>query len=153
MEFESNFLSSARPKPTAASLLGIRQKEEEHLGQYLARFTDEVRAIPDTHPSLVIQAFMIEIRPSRLFWSLVERPPVTVPEMLQRDNQYVTVETLVAEKREDQKCPRGEPSRGPPFGLSRRRMEKGEQIVTRPPKFRSTPLERRSSSRSEKRDS
>ncbi|RWW41241.1 hypothetical protein BHE74_00053290 [Ensete ventricosum] len=107
MEFESNFLSSARPKPTAASLLGIRQKEEEHLGQYLARFTDEVRAIPDTHPSLVIQAFMIEIRPSRLFWSLVERPPVTVPEMLQRDNQYVTVETLVAEKREDQKCPRG----------------------------------------------
>ncbi|RRT82539.1 hypothetical protein B296_00014988 [Ensete ventricosum] len=78
-------------------------KEEEHLEQYLARFTDEVRAIPDAHPSLVIQAFMIGIRPSCLFWSLVERPSVIVSEMLQRANQYVTVETLVAEKREDQK--------------------------------------------------
>ncbi|RZR79586.1 hypothetical protein BHM03_00005320 [Ensete ventricosum] len=44
--------------------------------------------------------------------------------MLQRANQYVAVETLVAEKREDQKRPQGEPSRGPPFGPSRRRMEK-----------------------------
>ncbi|RWV77791.1 hypothetical protein GW17_00061337 [Ensete ventricosum] len=32
-----------RPKPTTASLLGMRQKEEEHLGQYLAHFTDEPR--------------------------------------------------------------------------------------------------------------
>ncbi|RRT62925.1 hypothetical protein B296_00025410 [Ensete ventricosum] len=111
----------------------MRQKEEEHLGQYLAHFTDEVRAIPDVHPSLVIQAFMIGIRPSRLFWLLVEQPPTTIPEMLQRANQYVTAETLVAEKREDQKRPRGEPSRGPPLGLSRRRVGRGEQNVSRSP--------------------
>ncbi|RZS02060.1 hypothetical protein BHM03_00032029 [Ensete ventricosum] len=71
-EFEGNFFSSVRPKPTVASLLGMRQKEEEHIGQYLARFTNEVRAIPDVHPSLVIQAFMIGIKSSCLFWSLVE---------------------------------------------------------------------------------
>ncbi|RZR72408.1 hypothetical protein BHM03_00013263 [Ensete ventricosum] len=105
----------------------MRQKEEEHLGQYLARFTDEVSVIPDAHPSLVIQTFMIEIRLSYLFWSLVERPPTTVLEMLQMANQYVTVETLVAEKHEDQKRPRAEPSRGPPPGLQRRRMERGDQ--------------------------
>ncbi|RWW53821.1 hypothetical protein BHE74_00039643 [Ensete ventricosum] len=75
MEFDANFLSSARPKPTVASLLGMRQKEEEQLGQYLTCFTEEIRVIPDVHPSLVIQAFMIGIRPSRLFWSLVERSP------------------------------------------------------------------------------
>ncbi|RRT52213.1 hypothetical protein B296_00050597 [Ensete ventricosum] len=80
-----------RPKPTVASLLRMRQKEEEHLGQYLARFTDE------------------------------------------RANQYVAIETLVAKKREDQKRPRGEPSRGPPSRLSRRRMERGEQTVPPPP--------------------
>ncbi|RRT69664.1 hypothetical protein B296_00027742 [Ensete ventricosum] len=66
-EFETNFLTSARSKLTAPSLLGMRQKEDEHLGLYLARFTKEIRAIPDMHPSLVIHAFMIEIRPSRLF--------------------------------------------------------------------------------------
>ncbi|RRT50165.1 hypothetical protein B296_00026298 [Ensete ventricosum] len=32
-----------RPKPTAASLLGMRQKEKEHLGQYLVSFTNELR--------------------------------------------------------------------------------------------------------------
>ncbi|RZR96747.1 hypothetical protein BHM03_00025801 [Ensete ventricosum] len=74
-EFEANLLASARPKPTAASLLGMRQKEDEHLGLYLTHFTKEIRVIPDVHPSLVIQAFMIEIRPSYLFWLLVEQPP------------------------------------------------------------------------------
>ncbi|RWV87343.1 hypothetical protein GW17_00050681 [Ensete ventricosum] len=62
----------AQSKPTAASLLWMRQKEDEHLGLYLTHFTKEIMAIPDAHPSLVIQAFMIGIRPSRLFWSLVE---------------------------------------------------------------------------------
>ncbi|RZR91637.1 hypothetical protein BHM03_00019793 [Ensete ventricosum] len=69
-EFEANFLISARPKPTAASL-GMRQKEDEHLSRYLACFIEEIRVIPDAHPSLVIQAFMIEIKPSHLFWSLI----------------------------------------------------------------------------------
>ncbi|RRT54562.1 hypothetical protein B296_00038834 [Ensete ventricosum] len=126
MEFEANFLSSARPKPTVASLLRMRQKEEEHLSQYLTRFIDKVRAIPDVHPSLVIQAFMIEIRSSRLFWSLMEQPPTIVPEILQRANEYIAAKILVAEKREDQKFPRAKPSRGPPPGLLRRRMERGE---------------------------
>ncbi|RWW62292.1 hypothetical protein BHE74_00030598 [Ensete ventricosum] len=52
--------------------------------------------------------------------------------MLQRANQYVDVETLVAEKHEDQKHPWDEPSRGPPLGLPRKRTEKAEQIVPRP---------------------
>ncbi|RZR74923.1 hypothetical protein BHM03_00046265 [Ensete ventricosum] len=107
----------------------MRQKEEEHLRQYLARFTDKVRVIPDAHPSLVIQAVMIGIKPSRLFLSFVEQPLITVPSMLQRANQYVNAETLVIEKHEDQKRPRGEPSWGPPSGLPMRRMERGEQTI------------------------
>ncbi|RRT68998.1 hypothetical protein B296_00030508 [Ensete ventricosum] len=39
-----------RPKLTIASLLGIRQKEDEPLGSYLAHFTKEIRGIPDAHP-------------------------------------------------------------------------------------------------------
>ncbi|RRT64764.1 hypothetical protein B296_00011516 [Ensete ventricosum] len=84
MEFESNFLSSARRKPTVASLLGMRQMEE-HLGQNLTCFIDEC----------------------------------------------VTTETLVVEKHEDQKHPLGKPSRGPPSGLSRRRMERSKQTMPR----------------------
>ncbi|RWV77490.1 hypothetical protein GW17_00061667, partial [Ensete ventricosum] len=53
-EFEANFLASVQLKPTIAYLLGMRQKEDEPLGPYLARFTKEIRVIPDAHPSLVI---------------------------------------------------------------------------------------------------
>ncbi|RRT67457.1 hypothetical protein B296_00015730 [Ensete ventricosum] len=137
-------------QPTTASLLGMRQKEDEHLSWYLAHFTEEIRVIPDAHPSLVIQAFMIEIRPSCLFWSLVERPLATMPEMLQRAYQYITVEILVAEKYEDQKRPRAEPSRGPPPGLPRKRTKRTEQTIPRSPNI---PLKLRFSSRFKRNDS
>ncbi|RWW08223.1 hypothetical protein GW17_00028353 [Ensete ventricosum] len=80
-ESEANFLASGHLKPTVASILGMRQKEDEPLGPYLARFMKEIRVIPNVHLSLIIQAFMIGIRPSRLFWLLVERSSVTVLEM------------------------------------------------------------------------
>ncbi|RRT50280.1 hypothetical protein B296_00027525 [Ensete ventricosum] len=104
-EFEANFLASARLKPTTASLLGMRQKEDEPLGPYLARFTKEIRVIPDAHPSLVIQAFMIGIRPSHFFWFLMECPRATVLETLQRASQYLVAEAQVAKKHEDHKRP------------------------------------------------
>ncbi|RRT66777.1 hypothetical protein B296_00039912 [Ensete ventricosum] len=54
-EFEVNFLASSPPKPITASLLGMRQREDKPLDPYLARFTREIGAILDVHPSLVIQ--------------------------------------------------------------------------------------------------
>ncbi|RRT51135.1 hypothetical protein B296_00033706 [Ensete ventricosum] len=73
--------------------------------------------MPDAHHSLVIQAFLVELQPYYFFWSLVEHLSVTVSEMLQRVNRYVVVEALVAGKREDQKQPRAESSRGLPPAL------------------------------------
>ncbi|RZR74260.1 hypothetical protein BHM03_00034418 [Ensete ventricosum] len=113
-ELEQNFLANARPKPTAASLLGITQGREEPLAQFVSRFPAETRAIPDVHPSLVIQAFVMGIRSSKLFWSLVEKPPTTVPEMMQRVNHFIAVETLIARKCKDRSAP--ELSRGPTPG-------------------------------------
>ncbi|RWW23056.1 hypothetical protein GW17_00012715 [Ensete ventricosum] len=107
-ELEKNFIANARPKPTAASLLGITQGREEPLAQFVSRFPAETRAIPDAHPSLVIQAFVMGIHSSKLFWSLVEKPPTTVPEMMQRVNHFIAAETLIARKCKDRSAP--EPS-------------------------------------------
>ncbi|RWW63998.1 hypothetical protein BHE74_00028792 [Ensete ventricosum] len=92
----------------------MAQGSDEPLSQFVGRFTSQVQGIPDFHPSLAIQAFLTGLRPSRFFWSLIERPPATLPEMLQRAHQYVAVETLVAGKREETKRPRWEQSRGHP---------------------------------------
>ncbi|RRT55106.1 hypothetical protein B296_00048714 [Ensete ventricosum] len=99
-------IAFARPKPTIASLIRMRQNEDEPLDPYLARFTKEIRAIPNL---------------------LVERPPMTMPEILQSTNQYVTAKALVAEKREDQKRPQAESSWGSLPGLPTKRTERAEQ--------------------------
>ncbi|RWV95092.1 hypothetical protein GW17_00042315 [Ensete ventricosum] len=132
-EFELNFLASARPRPTTASLLGMAQGSDEPLSQFVGRFTSQVQGIPDLHPSLAIQAFLTGLRPSRFFWSLIERPPTTLPEMLQRAHQYMAAETLIAGKRDETKRSRGEQSRGHLAPPPKRREDRSGLLPARPP--------------------
>ncbi|RWW20854.1 hypothetical protein GW17_00015015 [Ensete ventricosum] len=73
------------------------------------------------------------IRPSKLLWSLVERPPTIIPKMMQRAKHFITVETLIVEKREEQKHPRMKQPQGPTLGPSRRRIEGPDFSRSRPP--------------------
>ncbi|RRT82664.1 hypothetical protein B296_00019595 [Ensete ventricosum] len=104
-EFEFNFLTNAKPKPFAALLLDLSQKDEEPLSHFVSCFVTKTRTVPDAHPSLIMQVFLIGLQSSKFFWLLIERLPVIVSEMLQRANQYTIVEALVVGKREDHKRP------------------------------------------------
>ncbi|RZS20923.1 hypothetical protein BHM03_00053497, partial [Ensete ventricosum] len=92
----------------------------------------EGMGILDLHPSLAIQAFLTGLRLSRFFWSLIERPPATLPETLQRAHQYMAAETLVAGKRDETKRPRVEQPRGHP-PPPKRREDRSGMLPTRPP--------------------
>ncbi|RZR83557.1 hypothetical protein BHM03_00010216 [Ensete ventricosum] len=104
-EFEFNFLTNAKPKPSATLLLGLSQKDEEPLSHFVSCFATKIRTVPNAHPSLIMQVFLIGLQSSKFFWLLIERLLVTVPEMFQRANQYTIVEALVVGKRVDHKRP------------------------------------------------
>ncbi|RWV77093.1 hypothetical protein GW17_00062130, partial [Ensete ventricosum] len=65
----------------------------EHIAAFRAQM-----ALYDTSDALMYRAFPTTLRGSArtwFFWSLIERPPATLPEMLQRAHQYMAAETLI----------------------------------------------------------
>ncbi|RRT45165.1 hypothetical protein B296_00055308, partial [Ensete ventricosum] len=92
-----HFLDNIHLRPLVVMLLGLRQDEKKTLSD---------RGMDNVHSSFMIQSFMMGLRPSHLFWSLVERTPTMVCEILQKVNHYIIVDAMVSDK-----C--GEPHKRP----------------------------------------
>lgn len=105
-------------------LLELKHGKEGTLSDFITRFTNEIRGVDNAHSLLMIQSFMIGLRPSHLFWSLVERTTTIVPEALQRANQYIAIDAMVSGKR-------GEPHKRP------RQKRPQSALIPRSPQRRS----------------
>jgi hypothetical protein len=74
-KFRANFLLQRRFQKTQAEILGIRQRSDESLRDYLGRFRKETLDITDRSDEMMTWAFISGLRPGRFFKDLIARPP------------------------------------------------------------------------------
>ncbi|GKD62096.1 gag protein [Tanacetum coccineum] len=80
-KFRANFMQERRFQKTQAEILGIRQKSEESLKDYLARFGKETLHMTDRSDATMIGAFISGLCPGRPFKDLIAPPPTSLGDL------------------------------------------------------------------------
>ncbi|XP_022883485.1 uncharacterized protein LOC111400301 [Olea europaea var. sylvestris] len=81
-----------RIRKTAASLMQLRQGQNENLRDFMTRFNKERLQIPDLHIPAAVSALTYVIKCEAFKMSLSKTPPKTVTELLTRAEKYINME-------------------------------------------------------------
>ncbi|GJT31846.1 gag protein [Tanacetum coccineum] len=73
-KFRANFLQQRRFQKTQAEIIGIQQREEESLKDYLDRFKKDTLHMVDSSDDMITGAFISELSPVRNVRELVASP-------------------------------------------------------------------------------
>ncbi|GKB58040.1 gag protein, partial [Tanacetum coccineum] len=98
-KFRANFLQQRRFQKTQVETLGIRQRSEESLKDYLARFGKETLHMTDRSDGLMTGSFICGLRPGRLFKDLIARPPLLLEDLYNQANNFIRAEEANNENR------------------------------------------------------
>ncbi|XP_071913979.1 uncharacterized protein [Coffea arabica] len=90
--FAAQFVSSRAFSKSTAHLMTIQQKSEEFLREYMVRFNNESLQVRDRDDKVAMAAFINGLRKQKLYTELVERPPKSVREMLDRAHEKANAE-------------------------------------------------------------
>ncbi|XP_071926041.1 uncharacterized protein [Coffea arabica] len=90
--FAAQFVSSRAFSKSTAHLMTIQQRPEESLREYMVRFNNESLQVRDRDDKVVMAAFINGLRKQKLYTELVERPPKSVREMLDRTHEKANAE-------------------------------------------------------------
>ncbi|XP_022858982.1 uncharacterized protein LOC111379774 [Olea europaea var. sylvestris] len=94
-QFSAFFASSKRIRKTAASLMQLREGQNETLRDFMTRFNKERLQIPDLRITAAVSALTYAIKCEAFKMSLSKTPPKTVTELLTRAEKYINMdETL-----------------------------------------------------------
>ncbi|XP_022893948.1 uncharacterized protein LOC111408418 [Olea europaea var. sylvestris] len=91
-KFSAFFASSKRIRKTAASLMHLRQGQNETLRDFMTRFNKERLQIPDLHITAAVSALTYAIKCEAFKMSLSKTPSKTVTELLTRAEKYINME-------------------------------------------------------------
>ena len=74
-QFPSHFIGGHRYKKSTACLMSIKQREDEMLRSYIARFNKEALSIDETDDKILVAAFMNGLQKVKFMFSLYKNDP------------------------------------------------------------------------------
>ena len=85
-------------------MISIKQREDETLRSYIARFNKEAFSIDEADNKILVAAFTNGLQKGKFLFSLYKKDPKTMSDVLYRATKYMNVEDalLTREKRERQ---------------------------------------------------
>ncbi|PWA42661.1 hypothetical protein CTI12_AA542590 [Artemisia annua] len=98
-KFRANFLQQRRFQKTQAEILGIRQRPDESLKDYVARFSKETLHMADRFDVMVSGAFISGLRPGRLFKDLIAKPLTSLEDLFTQTHNFIRAEDANNENR------------------------------------------------------
>ena len=92
--------------------MSIRQREDEMLKSYMARFNKEMLLIDEADDKILVAAFTNGLRKGKFLFSLYKNDPKTVSNVLYRATKYMNAkDTLLAREERPKKRKRQEEMR------------------------------------------
>ncbi|XP_077215626.1 uncharacterized protein LOC143850246 [Tasmannia lanceolata] len=70
-----HFMSSRKPRKTAASLMALRQEDGESLKTFVSRFNKEALQVPNLDPSAATNALFAGVKSNEFRWAVARRNP------------------------------------------------------------------------------
>ncbi|XP_065638023.1 uncharacterized protein LOC136071090 [Quercus suber] len=138
-QFTSHFIGGHRYKKSTACLMSIKQREDETLRSYIARFNKEALSIDEVDDKILVAAFTNGLRKGKFLFSLYKNDPKTMPDVLYRATKYMNTEdALLAREEKPKKRERQEDAREERGRKMARTGERRDDRRSEPPTGRFT---------------
>ncbi|XP_065639045.1 uncharacterized protein LOC136071541 [Quercus suber] len=138
-QFTTHFIRGHRYKKSMACLMSIRQREDETLRSYIARFNKEALSVDKADDKILVAAFTNGLRKGKFLFSLYKNDPKTMSEVLYRATKYMNAEdTLQAQEEKPRKRERQEDARSDQGRKRPRTGDRRDERRSKPPGGRFT---------------
>ncbi|XP_077224038.1 uncharacterized protein LOC143857491 [Tasmannia lanceolata] len=91
-----HFMSSRRPRKTTASLMALRQDDNEPLKVFVCRFNREALQVPNLDPSAAMNALLAGARSNDFRRAIARQNPHSLADLMTGAEEYITVEETLA---------------------------------------------------------
>ena len=93
-QFASHFIGRYRYNKSIACLMSIKQREDETLRSYKARFNKEALSIDEADDKILVAKFTNRLRKGKFLFSLYKNDPKTMSDVLYRATKYMNTEDV-----------------------------------------------------------